>query len=75
LAQRLTRSAARRAAEAAATWAELDQLAAEHGLPDRAIDATFDAVLGYRVRRGGYIKRAGRTGRITPMTANRLHAG
>jgi hypothetical protein len=38
-------------------WSELDQLATEHGLPDRAIDAMFDAVLGYRVRRGGYAKR------------------
>ena len=58
---------ARRAAEAAATWAELDQLAAEHGLQDRVIDAMFDAVLGYRIRRGGYIKRA----LVTEQTATR----
>ncbi len=58
---------ARRVDEAAVTWAELDRLAAEHGLPDRAIDAMFDAVLGYRVRRGGYIKRA----LVTEQTATR----
>ncbi len=58
---------ARRAAEAAVTWAELDQLAAEHGLQDRVIDAMFNAVLGYRIRRGGYIKRA----LVTEQTATR----
>ena len=58
---------ARRVDEAASTWAELDRLAMEHGLPDRAIDAMFDAVLGYRVRRGGYIKRA----QVTEQTATR----
>jgi DNA-binding transcriptional ArsR family regulator len=58
---------ARRVGEAAVTWAELDQLAVEHGLPDRAIDAMFDATLGYRVRRGGYIKRA----QVAEQTATR----
>jgi Fic family protein len=53
---------ARRVDEAADTWAELDELAIEHSLPDRTIDAMFDAVLGYRVRRGGYIKRTQATG-------------
>jgi len=58
---------ARRVDEAADTWAELDELALEHSLPDRAIDAMFDAVLGYRVRRGGYIKRT----QVTEQTASR----
>jgi Fic family protein len=58
---------ARRVDEAADTWAELDELAMEHSLPDRAIDAMFDAVLGYRVRRGGYIKRT----QVTEQTASR----
>src|ERR1019366_482950 len=41
---------ARRVEEADTTWIELDQLVSEHDLPERAIDAMFDAVLGYRVR-------------------------
>ena len=62
---------ARRVDEAADTWAELDELALEHSLPDRAIDAMFDAVLGYRVRRGGYIKRTQVTTQVTEQTASR----
>lgn len=58
---------ARRTDEASATWDELDRLATEHSLPDRTIDAMFDAVLGYRVRRGGYIKRT----EVTDQTATR----
>ncbi len=58
---------ARRADEARQTWSELDALAQKHGLPERALDAMFDAVLGYRVRRGGYIKRT----EITGQTATR----
>lgn len=58
---------ARRVVEAGITWGELDELAAAHGLPDRTIDAMFDAVLGYRVRRGGYLKRT----EVTEQTATR----
>jgi Fic family protein len=58
---------ARRVAEAATTWGELDALAMEHGLPERTMDAMFDAVLGYRVRRGGYAKRT----EVTEQTATR----
>jgi hypothetical protein len=58
---------ARRVDEARQTWGELDALAREHGLPERALDAMFDAVLGYRVRRGGYLKRA----EVTEQTATR----
>lgn len=58
---------ARRVNEAGATWDELDRLAVEHGLSERALDAMFDATLGYRVRRGGYAKRAD----ITEQTATR----
>ncbi|MFC4588954.1 Fic family protein [Sphaerisporangium corydalis] len=48
---------AQRVEEAGTTWIELDALIAEHALPERTIDAMFDAVLGYRVRRAGYLKR------------------
>jgi Fic family protein len=58
---------ARRVEEAAITWRELDQLIAKHGLPDRTMDVLFDAVLGYRVRRATYLKRAD----ITDQTATR----
>ena len=42
---------ARRVKEADVTWIELDDLAGQLGLPERTIDAMFDAFLGYRVRR------------------------
>jgi hypothetical protein len=58
---------ARRVGEARQTWNELDALAREHGLPERTLDAMFDAVLGYRVRRGGYMKRT----EVTEQTATR----
>jgi Fic family protein len=58
---------ARRVAEAAATWTDLEQMATEGGLPERTMDAMFDAVLGYRVRRGGYMKRT----EVTEQTATR----
>ena len=58
---------ARRVEEADMTWTELDQLVSEHDLPERAIDAMFDAVLGYRVRRATYLKRA----EVTDQTATR----
>jgi len=49
---------ARRVDEAQAIWEELDGLVRGRGLPDRTMDVLFDAVLGYRVRRGGYSKHA-----------------
>jgi len=58
---------ARRVKEADVTWIELDDLAGQLGLPERTIDAMFDAVLGYRVRRATYLKRA----EITDQTATR----
>ncbi len=58
---------ARRVTEARQTWSELDALVTEHGLPERTMDAMFDAVLGYRVRRGGYLKRT----QVTEQTATR----
>jgi Fic family protein len=58
---------ARRVDEARQTWSELDVLVQEHGLPERTLDAMFDAVLGYRVRRGGYMKRT----EVTEQTATR----
>jgi Fic family protein len=58
---------ARRVEEAGQTWIELDQLVAQHSLPERTTDAMFDAVLGYRVRRATYLKHA----EITDQTATR----
>ncbi len=42
-------------------------MARGHNLPERVIDAMFDAVLGYRVRRATYLKRA----EVTEQTATR----
>jgi Fic family protein len=58
---------ARRVDEAGRTWIELDQLVADHHLPERTTDAMFDAVLGYRVRRAIYLKHA----EVTEQTATR----
>jgi Fic family protein len=58
---------ARRVREADLTWTELDQIVSDRDLPERVIDAMFDAVLGYRVRRATYLKRA----EITDQTATR----
>jgi Fic family protein len=58
---------ARRVREADLTWTELDQIVSDRELPERTIDAMFDAVLGYRVRRATYLKRAD----ITEQTATR----
>jgi Fic family protein len=58
---------ARRVNEAGQTWGELDQMIRRNGLPERTMDALFDAVLGYRVRRATYLKRA----EIADQTATR----
>jgi len=58
---------ARRVTEAGQTWSELEDLATRHGLPERAMDAMFDAALGYRVRRAGYVKHAD----VSDLTASR----
>ncbi|WP_069162329.1 Fic family protein [Nocardia altamirensis] len=50
---------AQRIVEANRTWIGLDQLTADNALPERTVDIMFDAVLGYRIRRSGYIKRTG----------------
>lgn len=48
----------RRLNEAMSTWAMLDELVAEHGLPDRVMDLLYEAVLGYRLRRSSYVKHS-----------------
>lgn len=58
---------ARRVKEAGVTWVELEELRIAYGLPERTMEAMFDAVIGYRVRRAGYLKRAG----VTEQTATR----
>lgn len=48
----------RRVAEAESQWALIDSLISQHGLPERAGDAIFDALLGLRVTRPSYVKRS-----------------
>ncbi|PUB27143.1 Fic family protein [Promicromonospora sp. AC04] len=49
----------RRFRTAEETWLRLDDLVRQHKLPDRASDPLFDATLGSRVTRAGYMKRSG----------------
>jgi Fic family protein len=58
---------ARRVEEAALIWAELDRLVAGSHLPERVTDLLYEAVLGYRLRRSGYVKATG----IEQRTASR----
>jgi Fic family protein len=50
---------AQRVSEASTIWVELDTLTATHRLPERVTGTLYEAVLGYRVRRSGYLKMAG----------------
>lgn len=45
-----------RAAEASEIWGELDALIAANHLAERTAGLLYEAVLGYRVRRSGYMK-------------------
>jgi len=47
---------ARRVTEASEIWVELDALVSTNRLPDRVTGILYEAVLGYRVRRSGYMK-------------------
>lgn len=58
---------ARRVDEASAIWTELDKMVAENSLPERVAELLYEAVLGYRLRRSGYVKAAG----IEERTASR----
>ncbi|MEU8419833.1 Fic family protein [Micromonospora sp. NPDC048835] len=58
---------ARRVEEASAIWQQLDRLTAEHRLPDRVTNLLYEAILGYRLRRGTYVKMSG----IEERTATR----
>lgn len=62
----------RRFREADATWTAIDGLISEHGLTERVGDPLFDAILGYRVRRPGYVKRAGVEERTATRDLNQL---
>jgi Fic family protein len=48
----------RRFAEAERLWVTIDSLVSTYRLPDRSADALFDALLGLRVTRPAYVKRA-----------------
>ena len=50
---------ARRVEEASAIWQQFDRLTLEHRLPDRVTNLLYEAILGYRLRRGTYVKMAG----------------
>ncbi len=58
---------AQRFDEASAIWQELDRITEAHHLPERVTDLLYEAVLGYRLRRGGYVKLSG----IEERTASR----
>jgi Fic family protein len=49
---------ARRFGEASGIWSELDAIVGENRLPERVTDLLYEAVLGYRIRRSGYVKLA-----------------
>lgn len=57
----------RRVRRSELVWERLEAILAEKGLPDRAFDALFDAVLGYRIRRSGYVAQAA----VAEQTATR----
>lgn len=65
---------ARRFREAEQTWAALDELVTRHQLPERVADPLSNAVLGYRVRRPTYVKRAQIEERTATRDLNRLAA-
>lgn len=48
----------RRFAEAGVLWRRIDDLVAEHRLPERVGDVLFDATQGVRVQRPAYVRRA-----------------
>lgn len=49
--------------EAARLWSALEGLLEQHGLPDRATSALFDAAQGLRLRRPSYEKASGISGK------------
>lgn len=64
----------RRFRDAEVVWSAIDELVAEHGLPERAADPIFDAMMGLRVRRSGYVKRTGIEERTASRDLNQLVA-
>lgn len=53
-------------------WVGLEALARQHRVPERALPALFDAVFGYRVRRGTYMAALADAGEtISEQTATR----
>jgi Fic family protein len=47
---------AQRVSEASEIWSELDSMVSANHLPDRVAGILYEAVLGYRVRRSGYMR-------------------
>lgn len=62
----------RRFAEAERLWTTIDSLVSLHRLPDRAAEALFDALLGLRVTRPAYVKRADVEERTATRDLSRL---
>jgi Fic family protein len=50
---------AQRVTEASEIWTELDTLISAHHQPERMTGMLYEAVLGYRIRRPGYMKMTG----------------
>jgi Fic family protein len=63
---------ARRVDEAAAIWMALDDVTETNGLPERVAELLYEAVLGYRLRRSGYVKAAGIEQRTATRDLTRL---
>lgn len=62
----------RRFAEAERLWMLIDALIADSSLPERVADPLFDALLGQRVTRPTYVKRAGLEERTASRDLGRL---
>ncbi len=62
----------RRFAEAEVQWRRIDDLVAAHRLPERVGEAMFDALIGARVQRPSYMKRADVEGRTATRDLVRL---
>ncbi|GAA1757853.1 Fic family protein [Luedemannella helvata] len=63
---------ARRMDEASAIWIELDDLVNAHRLPTRLTELLYELVLGYRVRRSGYMHLTGIETRTATRDLGRL---
>ncbi|WP_222850248.1 Fic family protein [Allosaccharopolyspora coralli] len=62
----------RRIRNAERIWLRLDDIVGKHALPERVTDVLYEAVLGYRVRRSGHLRRAELEGRTATRDFARM---